>query len=45
MTFEVYNQTTGKIHSVWDFEDTAKAIANQENLNRGGNIIFKVRKA
>jgi|GEM_PF-1720095 len=45
MTFEVYNQITGKTHSVWDFEDTAKAIAKQENLNKGGNIIFKVRKA
>ncbi len=45
MTYEVYNQITGKTHSVWDYEETAKAIAKQENLNRGGNVTFKVRKA
>tara|TARA_R110000744_G_scaffold379157_2_gene496576 strand:+ start:619 stop:756 length:138 start_codon:yes stop_codon:yes gene_type:complete len=45
MTYEVYNQVSGRIHSSWDFEETAKSIAKQENLNKGGNVTFKVRKA
>ena len=45
MTYEVYNQITGKVVSSWDYEDTAKAIAKQLNLNNGGHVTYKVRKA
>ena len=45
MTYEIYNQVNGRVESSWDFEDTAKAVAKQMNLNRGGNITYKVRKA
>jgi hypothetical protein len=44
MTYEVYNQFTGTIHSTWDYLDGAKAVAKQANLDRTGNVTFKVRK-